>query len=122
MSHNCIAVVLIIQIICPLVSGDQASTTSDKDDRLAWYSASSDRSTVEILWTCLFTIFLCCWTAIHPDIPPPGSSWKQQWLDRTICLFIGAIAPEVFIYIALMERFVARKRFEGPMKGLAEDK
>ncbi|KAF2478033.1 uncharacterized protein BDR25DRAFT_151913, partial [Lindgomyces ingoldianus] len=69
-----------------------------------WTSAPNSRGTIDILWTCLFTVFLCCWTAIHPGIPHPKSLWWQRYLDRTICLLVGAIAPEIFIYIAFFER------------------
>ena len=85
------------------VAGEPSNSTSN--ERLSWYSTPNYRGTLDILWSCILTIILCCWTAIHPDIPPPGLSWKHQYLDRTICLLIGTIAPEIFIYLAFVERY-----------------
>ncbi|ORY16036.1 hypothetical protein BCR34DRAFT_441792, partial [Clohesyomyces aquaticus] len=79
-----------------------------------WYSSPNLRGTIDILWTCLFTIFLCCWTAIHPTIPSPSATWKQTYLDRTIALLAGAIAPEIFIYEAFFERLEARTMYTEP--------
>jgi hypothetical protein len=98
------------------VAGDLSNSTSN--ERLSWYSAPNYRGTLDIIWSCILTIALCCWTAIHPNIPSPGSSWKHQYLDRTICLLIGTVAPEVFIYLAFIERYNIRAEHAIPPPGI----
>ncbi|KAH7349125.1 hypothetical protein BKA66DRAFT_431791 [Pyrenochaeta sp. MPI-SDFR-AT-0127] len=85
---------------------------SEPTEKQGWYSAPNYRSTIEVLWSCLITIFLCCWAAVHPDIPAPNSTLLQQYLDRTLCLLIGAVAPEIFIYLALAQRSEAREKLQ----------
>ncbi|KAF1848523.1 uncharacterized protein K460DRAFT_238274, partial [Cucurbitaria berberidis CBS 394.84] len=77
-----------------------------------WYSAPNYRSTLEVLWLCLLTVFLCCWSAFHPDISQPNSTWVQQYIDRTVGLLIGVIYPEVFLYMAFFERLDARSTMQ----------
>lgn len=72
----------------------------DPDGRQDWYSAPNYRGTLDILWPCLLTVFVCCWTVVHPNIPHPNSKWYQRWLDRIIAFRTGIIASEVIVYIA----------------------
>jgi hypothetical protein len=69
------------------------------------------RGTLDILRSCLFTIFICCWTVVHPDIPRPGSPWRRTFLDRVICLLLAALAPEVVVYAAYYQRIQAQASF-----------
>jgi hypothetical protein len=80
----------------------------DPDGKQGWYSTNF-RGTLDIIWPCLLTVFLCCWNAVHPDIQHPDSKWWQRYADRSIGLILGAVAPEIFVYLAFQERFWARK-------------
>lgn len=82
---------------------DEAIQDLQLHDTLGWYSAPNYRSTPEVLWLCLATIILCCWTAFHPDVSRPNSTWTQQCLDRTFGLLVGVVCPEVLLYIAFYE-------------------
>ncbi|KAH7080480.1 hypothetical protein BKA63DRAFT_506520 [Paraphoma chrysanthemicola] len=82
--------------------------TMSSSDRSGWRSSPDGRGTLNIIWSCLFTVFICCWTASHPDIPRPGSSWTKRALDKIVCLLVAAIAPEFLVFIALCEWAAAR--------------
>jgi hypothetical protein len=82
------------------------------DGKQGWYSAPNYRGTLDIVWPCLLTIFLCCWNAIHPGVPHPKSTWLQRWFDRIICLFLSTIAPETFVWFAYRERLWAKAGYE----------
>src|SRR5204862_325718 len=44
------------------------------------------RGTMDILWSCLFTVFLCTWTAQHLNVPQqPSSQAKPTCQKRTSC-------------------------------------
>ncbi|KAF2027899.1 hypothetical protein EK21DRAFT_12667, partial [Setomelanomma holmii] len=85
-----------------------------------WYSAPNYSDTLDIIWPCLFTNFLCCWSAIHPDIPHQTAPWHQRYLERTVCLLLGAVTPELFIYFAYQERHLARGCCQQNKAALAE--
>jgi hypothetical protein len=60
-------------------------------------SSSRKRGTSDILRSCLLTIFLCTWTAIHLNVPGPGESnifRKFKWVITAM------LAPEVVLFMA----------------------
>lgn len=75
---------------------------------LGWFSTPNYGGMFDVLWICLSTIFLHCWTAVHPDILAPGTPWRFQLFDRVICLLMGVIAPEVFLYLAFGNWYIAK--------------
>ncbi|KAF2819771.1 hypothetical protein CC86DRAFT_362044 [Ophiobolus disseminans] len=114
--------VLFLTLVAVVAAGAKDPTIDgDPDGKQGWYSAPNYRSTLDIIWPCLLTVFLCCWTAIHPDIPPPSSTWQQRYLDRTACLFLGAVAPEIFVHFAFRERFMAKKDYESMVSVLGRE-
>lgn len=76
---------------------------------VGWVSQPDTRGTFDIIITCLFTIFICCWTIVHPNIAIPRASTTQKLLDKTICLLIAAFAPEVIVFISWSEYTHARQ-------------
>ena len=74
------------------------------------------RTRFDIIWSCLSTLFICTWIAIHPNIPtrkrsPIWALWKR------IRLMIWAlIVPELILIWAYKQWAAARyvaKRFKG---------
>jgi hypothetical protein len=65
-----------------------------------WIAAPSGRGTIDILISCLFTIFLCSWSAVCLNLPEPGASrwgfikYRLRWQLFTIFF------PEVVVSIA----------------------
>lgn len=70
-----------------------------------WHSESNQRGTFSILLSCLVTLFLCVWTALHINIVPPldrgkqltPPSWifsKRIWI-KSGWLLLGIFTPEI---------------------------
>ncbi|KAF9008034.1 hypothetical protein BDQ17DRAFT_1455771 [Cyathus striatus] len=37
-------------------------------------------SVLEIVWSCIATLFLCTWSSVHPNMPAPRNEWwKILW-------------------------------------------
>jgi hypothetical protein len=85
---------------------------NNPNNKQGWYSAPNYRGTLDIVWPCLLTTFLCCWNAIHPGIPHPKSTWLQRLLDRITCMFLGVISPEMFVWFAYRQRLWAKAEHE----------
>jgi hypothetical protein len=115
--------IALILAVLPIVAAVATDSTIDQnpEDKQGWYSAPNYRGTLDIVWPCLLTVFLCCWNAIHPDIPHPKSTWLQRFLDRTMCLFLGAAAPEMFVYFAYRERLWARAEYKKVANVMGEE-
>ena len=65
-----------------------------------WVSGPEGRGTLDILWSCTTTIFLCSWTVLCLNIPEPGLNrwgflkYKLRWQLFTIAF------PEVVVGMA----------------------
>ncbi|KIM33634.1 hypothetical protein M408DRAFT_310106 [Serendipita vermifera MAFF 305830] len=42
----------------------------------------SQRSLVNIVWSCLSTIFLCTWVAVHPNVHFRAEKQNQRWTEK----------------------------------------
>lgn len=59
-------------------------------DIVNFVSAPNSRSTLEILWSCIFTIIACTWTIQHLNIPEQRDPYrKKSWRYRTLYAFKG---------------------------------
>lgn len=61
-------------------------TTSD-DIYFGWNGGPSTRGTMDILWSCLTTIFLCVWSVQHPQVPQHKQDKQYAIFDPTMGLF-----------------------------------
>jgi hypothetical protein len=77
-----------------------------RNRKAEWEPPPTTRGTFQILSSCLITLILCIWTAVHLNIPEedtslPRSKWnpcswfsKHQW-RKFGWLLLGLIAPEM---------------------------
>ncbi|KXN89069.1 hypothetical protein AN958_06338 [Leucoagaricus sp. SymC.cos] len=82
------------------------------------------RTTPQIVWTCLATIFACTWVVIHPNLPGPYDSGFQRFRRRITIALVTIIAPELIAIWAARQLDSARKikdefneKFNNGMKG-----
>ncbi|TFK59235.1 hypothetical protein BDN72DRAFT_781013 [Pluteus cervinus] len=68
-----------------------------------------DRSLVDIVRSCVLTIFACIYTALHPNIPDPEAKLWQKICARLKMSFYMLIAPEAVIWWAMRQWYGARK-------------
>jgi len=99
----------------PIPAIDEASAPSSCKDY------DNCRSILSIIWSCITTIFLCTWVAVHPNVPEPVDTqdmdfWRKC-VHKTLCffktkvvLFICALlVPEYVLAWAIRQRLVARR-------------
>jgi hypothetical protein len=67
------------------------------------------RGTIDILWGCFFTSFICTWTVQHPPVPARGKRW--YWISlRKMRLMVGTLlAPEFLVGTSISDHFEAKK-------------
>ncbi|RSM05123.1 hypothetical protein CDV31_009757 [Fusarium ambrosium] len=87
-----------------------------------WEPEPTQRGTFSILSTCLITLSLCVWTAVHLNIPsreersqdePRGDSsekwslkslrWTAQTFRKAGWMILGILAPELVLFTALQQ-------------------
>lgn len=67
------------------------------------------RSTISLLYSCLFTTFLCTWSAMHPSVPGEKDSLLHVIGRKCGYLILGVVAPEVVGIAAVQEWYAARR-------------
>lgn len=68
-------------------------------DNKGWIGGPSERGSFDILWTCLATLALCAWTAVHPNILPAPSTARTM-IQRLGMMVVAIIFPELIISAA----------------------
>ncbi|KAF8645411.1 hypothetical protein AX16_007835 [Volvariella volvacea WC 439] len=67
------------------------------------------RSTPELVWNCLGTIFVCTYAAIHPNMPDRNASKRRRMWQKAKTSLYALLAPEVIIVFAMRQRVFASK-------------
>ncbi|KAF2873012.1 hypothetical protein BDV95DRAFT_568538 [Massariosphaeria phaeospora] len=71
-----------------------------------WQPEPTFRGTFSILSSCLITMTLCVWTAVHLNIPeqPETGLFTRQTRRKITWLFVGLFAPELIAWTAWEQR------------------
>ena len=97
---------LFLILIHYLVRGVSESIDASPIPSLVLLSSESTRCTDlthcqtvwNIIWSCLTTIFLCTWVAIHPNIPcPKKQSQIVSFAEHRLPLFICALLVPKYV-------------------------
>lgn len=78
------------------------STPPTINATVAWQPAPKFRSTSNILISCLSTLFICVWSALHVDIATGRSTW-MRYQSKLGWVFIGLFCPELLFFIAFKQ-------------------
>lgn len=62
-----------------------------------WQSEPNTRGTWNVLSSCLITLGLCLWTALHLNIPQHKKDSSQKW-RKVGWLVLGTLAPEMVLF------------------------
>ena len=82
-----------------------ANTTSHEST--AWANDPSGRGTENILYSCFNTLFLCAWTAFHPNVRFVDSKFWAL-LHRLKWMFIAIVLPEAALFAAWSQWWAAK--------------
>lgn len=83
-------------------------------DGVSWTPEPRTRGTFSILSSCVVTILLCVWTALHLNIPDQedeGRRWisRRSLWSKVTWLIFALVAPELVAYTAFYQRSEAVK-------------
>lgn len=74
-----------------------------------WVADAETRGSWNLLYSCVFTLGLCVWTAIHLNVPALGESQRRQFLRKGKYLILAIFAPEAVVFTAWQQRSRARQ-------------
>lgn len=84
-------------------------STNSTANIVSWAPNPDGRGTIEILWTCFATIFLCTWSAVHPNLPGLGEKERRIYYRRLGYVLFCIVAPEYVASVAIQELSGAMK-------------
>ena len=88
-------------------------TIPDESGRVhGWISEPSGRGTAGLLYTCLITIFLCVWSAMHVPVPARHTSRTENFFYKVGIAALAIIAPEVVFVNAITSYFWVREALD----------
>jgi hypothetical protein len=68
-----------------------------------WNPEPEGRGTIGLVWSCLATIFICVWSAIHQDLPGEDESNFKRMRRQARYAGVGLFAPEWLAFVAMGE-------------------
>ena len=99
----------------PVPAVDKANTPSSCED------INNCRTLLGIIWSCIATVFLCTWVAVHPNVPEPVDTQDMDFWPKCVheisCFFknkvvmfiCALLVPEYVLAWAIRQRLMARK-------------
>lgn len=75
---------------------------------ISWKPDPDFRGTFNILSTCLGTLFICVWSAVHDDVTK-GKKGFRVTLRRIGWLIVGLLGPELLLFISYRQWWEARR-------------
>ena len=65
-----------------------------------WVDDPDGRGTFTIASSCVLTLSLCVYTAIHLNVRPYKRTESQSWVETTKWVVFGILAPELVVFVA----------------------
>jgi hypothetical protein len=111
-------IVLSVLINTIHVHSESLTTSTTPPNQIHFVPSSNTRGTLDILWSCFFTIIACTWTIQHLNIPEqrnardPGWTGDLKWIIMSLWrdvkwMLATMIAPEYILGKALADLYAA---------------
>ncbi|CAG5184804.1 uncharacterized protein ALTATR162_LOCUS11090 [Alternaria atra] len=88
--------------------------------RRGWVGGPDERGTLDIVWTCVSTLFICLWSMLHLNIPSQKDTFWNIFWRKARWLLLGVLAPEVPMLFAAGQ-WASAKRSVKAMRDIGFD-
>ncbi|TAQ90572.1 hypothetical protein B7494_g1095 [Chlorociboria aeruginascens] len=86
-----------------------------------WVDDPPGRGTWSLVYSNVFTILVCVYTAIHMNIPPIGDTNLMCWARKIKWVIIAIFAPEIVVFTAFLQWLKARTFLAKLLKIVSEN-
>ncbi|KAK4171016.1 hypothetical protein QBC36DRAFT_105839 [Triangularia setosa] len=88
-------------------AGDGDNETAN--EKIRWQSEPNGRGTFSLIFSCVVTLTLCVFSALHLNVPPESrsDSFRLQCFDKAKWVLYGIFAPELVVATAAAQYIVA---------------
>ncbi|KAF1955233.1 hypothetical protein CC80DRAFT_90362 [Byssothecium circinans] len=80
---------------------------STDEELIAWYEPPNERGTWDIIVSCVLTLTVCVWSALHLNVPTEGSTLAERNKRRGRWILLGIFAPELVVSTAFAQFLTA---------------
>ncbi|KAK5172746.1 uncharacterized protein LTR77_002866 [Saxophila tyrrhenica] len=91
---------------------NSSSTIPAPSARLGWQDSPDRRGTLDIVWSCVFSILLCLWTMLHLNVPTENDTYITIFWRKMRWLILGILAPELPMLFACGQYASAKRSVE----------
>ncbi|KAF6823200.1 hypothetical protein CMUS01_10802 [Colletotrichum musicola] len=81
---------------------------SSPSSLIGWAPEPDGRGTFGLLCSCVLTLTICVWTALHLNVPAARSTVRSRGIERIKWVLYGIFAPEIVVATAAAQYIVAR--------------
>ncbi|KIK64277.1 hypothetical protein GYMLUDRAFT_985423 [Collybiopsis luxurians FD-317 M1] len=96
-------ILTLLSLIHAAIALPTALSTDASDFTPQVGSSAATRSTSEIVWSCITTLLVCTWVAVHPNVPSIHASNRELFWRRVKILIVALIVPEFIIIWAAIQ-------------------
>lgn len=82
-----------------------------------WVDQPDNRGTMDIIWSCFLTIFLCTWTSLHLNVPASKEGHWRPVLRKFRWMVFTILGPEFVVAFAAGQRANAKRALD-TMRGM----
>ena len=97
------------------------ATSNATASTVGWVSDPTGRGTISLVFSCLLTLGLCVWSAMHLNIPPHDELPAQTLMSNFKWGLIGIFGPELVVFAA-WRQYNSAKELHAEVKRQAEIK
>src|SRR5579859_7524043 len=107
---------LFLLISCLFIPIIRAATAGES--RQGWQDEPDGRGTISLVWSCLTTLFICVWAALHNNVPSKDDGDFTYFFRKLKWTFVSIIAPEIvtagaFLQWRSAQQFAQRMKAAG---------
>ncbi|AEO64639.1 uncharacterized protein THITE_47478 [Thermothielavioides terrestris NRRL 8126] len=80
-----------------------AGQNATADAVVGWVAGPSERGTLNLVWSCVITIFACTWTVLHLNVPGLHEGPWRRGLRKAKWMAINVLFPEFILSKAVCD-------------------
>src|SRR5258706_14385837 len=92
------------------------NTTTLSNPPYNWVGEPKQRGTFGIISLCFSTLMICIWNTVHFNIPIRRYTVTRRFFLQVSWMFLALLAPEVLLYLAIIEKLTAQTLLEKTLK------
>lgn len=97
-AHFCVD--MFILCLIAFVFAHRGASAEGDAPLTGWYEPPNERGTWDIIVSCVLTLTICVWSALHLNVPTEESKLAERNYRRARWIALGLFAPELVVSTA----------------------